>query len=154
MTKTAMSYLLAFLIVGGLSSCGSIKDPEFQRIENIRLGKLGFAESTLNLDIVYSNPNNTRLKLKSAEGEAWLDNNFLGHFTVDSLINIPANNLFRLPVKLQVDMSKILQSSILAFLNPEVMIKVNGKAKLGKGFVYIDYPIKYEGKQNLRELLK
>ncbi|HRA12982.1 MAG TPA: hypothetical protein PKX31_14995, partial [Chitinophagaceae bacterium] len=86
--------------------------------------------------------------------EAWLDNNFLGHFTVDSLINIPANNLFRLPVKLQVDMSKILQSSILAFLNPEVMIKVNGKAKLGKGIVYINYPIKYEGKQNLRELLK
>jgi len=51
-------------------------------------------------------------------------------------------------------MSKILQSSILAFLNPEVMIKVNGKAKLGKGIVYINYPIKYEGKQNLRELLK
>jgi len=97
MTKTPVLFLLIFIIVGVLSSCGSIKDPEFQSIENIKLGKLGLSESTLNLDIVYSNPNNTRLKLKSAEGEAWLDNNFLGHFTVDSLINIPANNLFRLP---------------------------------------------------------
>lgn len=154
MTKTSIRYLLIFLIVEAHSSCGSIKDPEFQRIENIRLGKLGLAESTLNLDIVYSNPNNTRLKLKSAEGEAWLDNNFLGHFTVDTLIKIPSNNLFRLPVKLQVDMSKIVQSSVLAFLNPEVMIKINGKAKVGKGFVYVNYPIKYQGKQNLRELIK
>ena len=99
-------------------------------------------------------PNNTRLKLKSAEGEAWLDYNFLGHFTVDTLIKIPANDLFRLPVKLKIDMSKIVQSSVLAFLNPEVLIKVIGKARVGKGFVYINYPIKYEGKQNLRQLLK
>jgi len=154
MTKTPVLFLLIFIIVGVLSSCGSIKDPEFQSIENIKLGKLGLSESTLNLDIVYSNPNNTRLKLKSAEGEAWLDYNFLGHFTVDTLIKIPANDLFRLPVKLKIDMSKIVQSSVLAFLNPEVLIKVIGKARVGKGFVYINYPIKYEGKQNLRQLLK
>ncbi|HQX97100.1 MAG TPA: hypothetical protein PLT02_09390, partial [Chitinophagaceae bacterium] len=66
MTKTPVLFLLIFIIVGVLSSCGSIKDPEFQSIENIKLGKLGLSESTLNLDIVYSNPNNTRLKLKSA----------------------------------------------------------------------------------------
>jgi len=154
MTKTLTPLLLLFIIVFGSSSCRSIKDPQFQRIENIRLGKLGLNESTLNLDILYSNLNNTSLKLKSAEGEAWLDNTFLGHFTVDTLIKIPANDLFRLPVKLQVDMRKILQSSLLAFLNPEVVIKVNGKARVGKGFVYINYPIKYEGKQNLRELIK
>ncbi len=154
MTKTPVLFLLIFIIVGVLSSCGSIKDPEFQSLENIKLGKLGLSESTLNLDIVYSNPNNTRLKLKSAEGEAWLDYNFLGHFTVDTLIKIPANDLFRLPVKLKIDMSKIVQSSVLAFLNPEVLIKVIGKARVGKGFVYINYPIKYEGKQNLRQLLK
>ena len=154
MTKTPVLFLLIFIIVGVLSSCGSIKDPEFQSLENIKLGKLGLSESTLNLDIVYSNPNNTRLKLKSAEGEAWLDYNFLGHFTVDTLIKIPAKDLFRLPVKLKIDMSKIVQSSVLAFLNPEVLIKVIGKARVGKGFVYINYPIKYEGKQNLRQLLK
>ncbi|MEO5945820.1 MAG: LEA type 2 family protein [Chitinophagaceae bacterium] len=146
--------LLLLIAVFGLTSCGSIKDPEFQRIENIRFGKLGLTESILNLDILYLNPNKTRLKLKSAEGEAWLDNTYLGRFIIDTLIKIPANDLFRLPVKLQVDMSKIVQSSVLAFLNPEVVIKINGKARVGKGFIYINYPIKYEGKQNLRELIK
>lgn len=154
MTKSRISSFLLFLLVLLLTSCGSIKDPEFQRIENIRLGKLGVSSSTLNLDIIYSNPNNTKLKLRSAEGGAWLDNKFLGHFTIDTLIKIPARDMFLLPVKLRVDMSKIVQSSVLAFLNPEVIIKVNGKAKVGKGFVYINYPIKYEGKQNLKELLK
>ena len=64
MTKTLTPLLFIFIIVFGASSCGSIKDPEFQRIENIRLGKLGLNESTLNLDILYSNPNKTSLKLK------------------------------------------------------------------------------------------
>ena len=115
---------------------------------------MGLTESTLNLDILYSNPNKTRLKLKKAEGEAWIENNYLGHFIVDTLIMIPSNGDFQLPVKLQVDMSKLLKSSVLAFLSPEVMIKITGNARVGKGFVFITYPIKYEGKQNLRELLK
>ena len=137
-----------------LFSCSSFTDPEFKGIENISIGKLGLKESTLNLDILYSNPNKTRLKLKKAEGEAWIENNFLGHFTVDTLIIIPARGDFRLPVKLKVDLNSILKSSLLAFLNPEVLIKISGKAKVGKGQVYINYPIKYEGKQNLRELIQ
>ena len=92
--------------------------------------------------------------MKSAEGEAWIENSFLGYFTVDTLIVIPARGVFRLPVKLKVEMNKLLKSSVLAFLSPEVMIKVRGKAKVGKGLVYINYPIKYEGKQNLRELIQ
>lgn len=150
--------LLPFLGVIALSillfSCGSFADPEFKGIENIKIGKLGLGETTLNLEILYTNPNKTRLKLKKAEGEAWVENSFLGYFWVDTLIIIPARGDFRLPVKLKVDLNKILKSSLLAFLSPEVLIKLNGKAKVGKGLVYINYPIKYEGKQNLRELIQ
>jgi hypothetical protein len=51
-------------------------------------------------------------------------------------------------------MKKILTNSLVAFLANEVTVKVEGKARVGKGFVYINYPIRYEGKQNLRELIK
>lgn len=115
---------------------------------------MGLKESTLTLDLLYFNPNKTSLKLKSAEGDAWIENNFLGHFTVDTLIRIPGNGNFRLPVKLQVDMSKILSTSLLTLLAKETMIKVDGNAKVGKGFIYINYPIRYEGKQKLGEMLR
>ena len=154
MKKHLLPFFILSLLSVFLNSCASLKEPTFQRIENIKPEKLGFDKSILNLDIIYFNPNNSRLKLKKAEGEAWIEDNFLGHFLIDTLINIPAKNDFILPVKLQMDMSKIIKSSILAFLSPEVVIKVNGNARVGKGFLYINYPIKYEGIQNLKELLK
>lgn len=112
------------------------------------------SESSLTLDLYYFNPNRSRLKLKSAEGDAWIENNYLGHFAIDSLIHIPANGYFILPVKLQVDMSKILKNSFLTLLSKEIVVKIEGTARVGKGFIFINYPIRYEGKQNLGELLK
>ena len=137
-----------------LFSCESVKEPDFKSIENVRISKFGLNESTLSLDLHYFNPNKFRVKLQKAEGDAWIENNFLGHFSMDTLIHIPANEEFSLPVKLQVDMGKIFKNSLVAFLAKEVLVKIEGKARLGKGFVFINYPIRYEGKQNLGELLK
>lgn len=153
MKKHLLPFFIFSLLSVFLHSCGPLKEPIFQKIENIKPEKLSLNKSILNIDIIYFNPNNAKLKLKKAEGEAWIDDNFLGHFLIDTLINIPEKSDFRLPVKLQMDMSKIIKSSILAFLSPEVMIKVTGKARVGKGFLFINYPIKYEGRQNLKELL-
>lgn len=137
-----------------LLSCGQVKEPDFKGIGNVRISKFGLKESALTLDLHYFNPNNMRIKLKSAEGDAWIENNFLGHFTLDTLIHIPANGDFSLPVKLQVDMSKIFKNSVIALLAKETVIKVEGKARVGKGLIYINYPIRYEGKQQLSEMLK
>ena len=147
------SFLFIFPAVF-LFSCGQIKEPDFKGIENVRVNKAGLKESVLLLDLHYFNPNKTRVKLKSAEGDAWIEDNFLGHFTMDSLIHVPAIGDFRVPVKLQVDMSKIIKNSLMALLGKKVMIKIKGKARVGKGFVYINYPIRYEGKQDLGELLR
>src|SRR5450755_3940068 len=99
--RSPHSLLFIFLVsVFFLVSCGSIKDPEFKSIENARLSQMGFKESILNLDLIYFNPNKFRVKLKEAEGDAWLDSNYLGHFIIaDTLIHIPAAADFRLPVK-------------------------------------------------------
>ncbi len=144
--------IACFSILG--SSCGSLKEPEFRSIENIRLTRLGTRQSKLALDLNYHNPNKSRLKLKEAEGDAWLDGNFLGHFTVDTLIEIPRVADFRLPITLELDMSQVLKNSLATFLKSEVMVRVEGKAKLGKGGLYIRYPLRYEGKQNLSRLLR
>lgn len=154
MKKTLLYFVLAGVFGFLLPSCNAVKEPEFQGIENLRLSKLGLSESTLHLDIRYNNPNGYGLKMKSAEGDAWIENSYLGHFSMDSLVKVPARGDFNLPVKLKVDMSKILKNSLVSLLSPEVMIKVKGNARVGKGFVYINYPVEYEGKQRLDKLLK
>jgi len=147
--------LLSFLApVFLMISCEAVKDPDFKSIDNVALSRVGLSESTLTLDLQYYNPNRTGLKLKNAEGDAWIENTYLGHFTIDTLIHIPAQSEFRLPVTLVVDMSKLIKNSLMAVLAKEVVVKIAGMARLGKGFVYINYPIRYEGKQKLGELLK
>jgi LEA14-like dessication related protein len=146
----ASTLILLFI----LPSCVSLKEPDFKGIENIRISRLGLNESTLNLDLHYFNPNKSKLRLKQAEGDAWLDGNLLGHFTIDTLIKIPATGDFRLPVMLEMNMKKLLQNSAVLLLKNEVMLRVEGKAKVGKGGVFINYPIRYEGKQRTEDLMK
>lgn len=83
-----------------------------------------------------------------------MDEQLLGHFTIDTLIYIPALAEFQLPVQLVANMGQVFRNSMAAILNKEVVIKVEGRVKLGKGFSYIHYPIRFEGKQKLGTLLK
>lgn len=108
----------------------------------------------MTLDLKYFNPNNVNARMKEAEGDAWLDSTYLGHFYVDTTVNIQANSDFLIPLKLDVDMKFILQNALAGFLNEQVLIRIKGKAKLGKSGIYKKYPLRYEGKQNLKELFK
>jgi LEA14-like dessication related protein len=137
-----------------LSSCGKMKDPVFKGIENVKLDKAGLDSSVITLDIRYLNPNNFKGLLKKAEGDAWMDSTYLGHFIVDSTVLIPANSEFLVPVKLAVDMKEILKHSFAALLNEEVLLRITGKARAGKSGFYRTFSLNYRGMQNLRELFK
>jgi LEA14-like dessication related protein len=131
-----------------------MKEPVFNGIENVRINKLAAGKSLMTFEMSYFNPNSLHARLKEAEGEAWLDSTYLGHFYVDSSVNIPANSNFTLPVKLSVEMKNILRHSLAAFLNEQVLITIRGKARVGKSGIYRKFPLNYEGKQNLQELFK
>ncbi len=106
------------------------------------------------MDLKYNNPNKFGMRLTRAEGDAWLDENPLGHFTLDTIVVIGPNEDFWIPVKLELDMSKVLKNSILALLGSEVNLKVEGKARINKGIISINYPFNYSGKHTVSELLK
>ncbi len=115
----AMRYIIIttifFLFL--LSSCGKMEDPVFNHIENFRVSKLGLTTSMMTFDVQCFNPNNTRARLKDADGEAWLDSSYVGHFYVDTIVSIPARSNFTIPVKLDVDMKYLLQYSLFGFKN-------------------------------------
>jgi len=123
-------------------------------IEKVRIHSFGLTESGLSFDMVFFNPNNYKLKLKKASGDAWLDSNMLGHFTVDTMIHIPSNGDFRLPVHLRIDMTHFLENMSAALMGKQVILRLEGMARAGKGIVFINYPIHYEGKQKLSDLLR
>ena len=94
------------------------------------------------------------MKLKEASGDAWLDGNPLGHFTVDTLVLIPALGDFRLPVQMEMDMRYFVENISAAFTDKLVTLKLDGKARAGKGLIFINYPVRFEAKQKFSELMK
>ncbi len=145
----------AILVVGlmlALASCKKFRDPEFQGIENVKVGRVGGNTSEVKLDMRYMNPNNSRAEIRSASGDAWMDTTYLGHFVVDSAVSVPANAEFLVPVRMQVDMKKLLRNSLTALLNPEVLIRLEGSARVGKSGFFRTVPLRYQGKQDISKL--
>lgn len=148
---TPTLFLLATIF---LVSCKSVQRPEFRNVDNIRFGGISKTSSTVSFNVHYYNPNNMRLKLKKLKGKAWLDDQYVGDFKMDTLIHIAPNTDFTLPVTLEVKTDQLIKNSIFTLLNKEVEVKMEGSAKVGKGLFYINYPVKYEGKHDLKKYIK
>ncbi len=147
--KSKVTLYLVYLSVLGLllSSCGSVKDLEFRSFNNVKIEKVGFASSTLSVDLVYYNPNNFGLELSRTDLDIYLNDNFLGHSTQVMQVKLPRRDQFTLPIKVDLDMKNLLKNSLTSIFNSEVTIKAVGKIKVGKAGVYKLLPFEYVTKQ-------
>lgn len=136
------------------SSCGKMVAPELVAIENVKAPLLSFKSSVMTLDLHCFNPNKSKVKFKSAHGEAWVEGKKLGNFRVDTSLTIQAKADFWLPVTLEMETKDALKNAAFLLLQDEVLLKIDGKARLGKSGIYINYPIKYEGKQPVKGFIR
>ena len=142
-----MAFVAASLLL--LQGCSRPIAPEYAGIENLRVNSLGIGSSAVSADLKYYNPNNFTLKLKKGEVDVYMNNRFLGKTILDTLTAIPARDSFLIPVSMKVDMKQVYSNALDILLSNEVKIKLEGFAKMGKGGIYFDLPIRYEGKQQL-----
>lgn len=119
----------------------------YRDFKNLKVEQIGFASTTLKLDLVYYNPNNFGLQLKYTDLDIWVDNNYLGHSSQDYQISIPRLAEFTMPLQIEVDMKNLLKNALPTLLGKEVMVKVTGTIKLGKANVFKTFPVLYEGLQ-------
>jgi hypothetical protein len=148
MTKKALLYppALAFVIFLA-ASCSAPKELVYRDFKNLKVEKLGFGSSTLNVDLIYYNPNNFGLQLKSTDLDVFIDSNYLGHSSQDFQINIPKLAEFTLPLIIELDMKNALRNAIPTLFGKEVLVRITGKVKLGKANVYKSFDVNYESLQ-------
>jgi LEA14-like dessication related protein len=141
-----MRKLFASLLLGCLLSCSTPKDLEYRDYRNFKLNGMGFTTSRVSMDLQYYNPNNFGLQLRKTELDIFINNNFLGHSSSDTLINIPRRDTFLLPIKFDMDMKNAFKNAFNTMMGNEVTVKVTGRVKVGKANVYMSMPVNYEGK--------
>lgn len=148
--------LAAAAFVAILSSCGKMKNPEFRGIESVSMSDVKLGTNIIQLNLKYYNPNSFKGQLKWAEGDAWVDSSFLGHFIVDSALKVPSRQEFIVPVKLKVSMQDMLlvAAPLLGEKRTDIWLRVSGQARAGRSGVYKTVPLKYAGRQSLEGLVK
>lgn len=138
--------ILPFLLL----ACAKPTQFDYIGVSNLKVLQFGIKESTVRLDVVYYNPNKYPLTMKSADVDVYVEDNYLGKAILDSTIHIPGRDTFYLPVLLRVNTVNMTGGLLQSMGREEEKIKLEGKARVGRGIFFITYPIKYEGMQKLK----
>ncbi|MGZ8511087.1 MAG: hypothetical protein ACXWV8_00905 [Chitinophagaceae bacterium] len=147
--KTLISTLLIGLVV--LSSCGSanVKEPEYRDIREVRLIELGLLQSTAGIDLIYYNPNNFGVQVAEARGDVYIDNIFLGRFGLGEKVQVKKRSEFLVPAIIKLDMIGAVKNQRDLLKKKEVLVRIEGMARVKKSGLSRDVPIKFESMQNI-----
>jgi len=139
-----------FLVLLFMVSFPFIKEPVFIDARNFGLRTVGLKTSTVYADLFYFNPNNLGLQMKKADLDVYVDDRLLGHSLLDTLITIPKKDTFSFPVMLEVEMKNIFPNAFAMLMKEEIELRIEGTAKVGKGGLFLNVPVKYRGKHRIR----
>jgi len=147
-----MRKLFLGLVLFSTLFCFSCKKPQgfdYRDIKNFKVSNWGFDKSLVSMDLVYYNPNNFGVDLRNVNCDIYLDKNYVGKFTLDTLMHIPRNAEFTLPARMEVDMRNIFKNSIDVLFSREVLVGAKGTTRVGKGGVFLNIPFNYEGRHKV-----
>ncbi len=138
-----------------LASCKAYKDvqePEFRDVENVRLIDVGLLESKAGADLVYYNPNSFNVTLSSARGDVYVDDKYLGRFELADKVSVKKRSEFIIPAILKIDNIGAIKNQNEIYKKKEVMIRIDGVARLTKTGFSKEIPIKYQKMESVDKL--
>lgn len=148
-----MKVLISTLVLGLmiLASCqsGSIKEPEYRDIRDIRLIKVGVLQTTAGVDLIYYNPNNFGVQLNEVRGDVYIDNSYLGRFGIEEKVQVERRSEFVVPAIIKVDMIGAIKNQREIYKKKEALVRIEGTARVKKAGMIVNVPIRYEGMQNI-----
>lgn len=140
--------LFAICAVMLLIGCKKPESFEYRDLRNFSIDSVGFGRSTVKMDLVYFNPNNFGVDLKTIDCDVYIDKKYLGKYQLDTTMHIAKRSEFTVPSRMQVDMKNLLRNSLHVLLSKQVEIELKGNTKVGKGGIFINVPFTYTTKLN------
>jgi LEA14-like dessication related protein len=130
-------------------SCKKPQGFDYRDVRNMKIEKIGFDKTSLKMDLIYFNPNNFGVTLKNVDCDIYIDNNFLGHYKLDTIMKIEKRSEFSLPSNIQVEMKNVYKNALSVLVNKEIELNVKGSSKVSKFGITINVPFDYKGKHRL-----
>jgi LEA14-like dessication related protein len=147
--KTLISTLVLSIVLFTACGTANIKEPEYRDIREIKLIEMGLLQSTAGIDMVYYNPNNFAVLLAEARGDVYVDNAYLGRFSLDDKVQVRKRSEFIVPAIIKLDMIGAIKNHQDILEKKEVLIRIEGIARVRKSGISREVPIRYESMQNI-----
>lgn len=141
--------LLALALTICIAGCKKPMGFEYKGINNVQLENVSMDKSTVVLDMLYYNPNNFGVNLKHVDCDVYVDSNFIGKYTLDTLMHIDRKASFTIPTRMDVNMRNLLKGGLFALLGQKVQINIKGSTRVGKGGIFINVPFDFSGKYDI-----
>ncbi len=138
--------IILFFVIG----CSKPIQPTYLGYQNIRLGKVGAKSNVLMSDIKFYNPNKYALNVKQAEMDVYFNDRLLGHTSMNNMVSLPPLDTTLVPFTVEASAADLLANTAQIFLNPNVRVRVQGNAKAGRGGIFVNIPINYQGTQRIQ----
>jgi hypothetical protein len=145
----AIRLVIAMMGIVCVAACAKPKDFDYLGFQNVKVLKWGIQETIVGMDVQFYNPNSA-LQLKSAEVDVAINNQYLGRTVIDSLIQIPKKDTFIIPMTMRVETVNAVSGIIQSISDSSVVVKLDGKATVGRSGIFFNYPIRYEGNQKIK----
>lgn len=142
--------LCLLALLGALSGCAQPKPLVYQDVAGFQVSSADFNTVNMVVDLRFFNPNNYSLALKNGDLDAFINNIPLGKATLDERTVVPAYGTFILPVTLHANIRSILQNALDVLTNKDVLIRIDGTVRAGKGGIFLSIPIHYTGTQKIK----
>lgn len=107
-------------------------------------------ETVVSADLKYYNPNSYELQFRRADLDISLNDKFVGKTVLDTLIRIPKLDTFYVPVQMKVNLKQLFSNALTLLLENEMDVKVSGMIRLGRSGFFMNLPVNYSGKQEIR----
>lgn len=146
-----MIYLPFFLLVIILG-CGKVQAPEFRHVSGFKVRSLGLQQTIIGFKVTYFNPNNFGVTVKQTEADVYMDSVFLGKFSQDTSIAVSKNAEFSIPLSGKISLQTALNLNLQDLENRDILLRAEGTTRVGKGGIFINKPIHYEGRHRIDEI--
>lgn len=143
---------VAVLLLSSCKAYKEVQEPEFRDVQNIRLIDIGLLQSKAGADLVYYNPNSFNVTLSSARGNLYIDDKYVGRFELADKVSVKKRREFTIPAILKLDNISAIKNQNDIYKRKEVMIRIEGTARLTKTGFSKEIPIKYEKMESVDKL--
>ncbi len=153
-----LNVFVLYMCVFFLSACSQVQQPEFKKIQGIKVGGIANNHAKVNAEAVFNNPNAFGLTVTKTDLDVLLEKQKVGNVIQEKEINVPASSDFVIPVSANLDLGALnqdlLNSVLSVFTNKKLNMTFDGTVTVKAVGIEVGVPVSFTQELEAAELLK